>query len=258
MTDQSLTPSPQFGTAEYVGTSGGDHCHFCHQPIGSTYYRASSAMACASCAEKMRGAFAKDSHSAFVRAVLFGVGAAILGLILYATFEIVTTITIGYAALAVGWLIGKAMTMGSGGVGGRRYQVVAVLLTYAAVSMAAVPVAIHYLRQHPEELHRKAAHNTAAPSSPDSSSSDSSAADSSSAPPSESAPVRTRPSLGAAIASLALLGLVSPFYDLVSSPFGGLIGLFILFIGMQFAWKLTAARGVEILGPFENQPRPIG
>jgi hypothetical protein len=252
MTD-SLTPSPQFGTAEYVGTAGGDHCQFCHQPIGPTYYRASSAMACQSCAERMRGAFAKDSRSAFVRAILFGTGAAILGLILYATFEIVTTITIGYAALAVGWMIGKAMIMGSGGVGGRRYQVVAVLLTYAAVSMAAVPVAIHYFRQHPEEMHRKAAQNTAAPSSPDSSSSDSS-----STSPSETAPAKEKPSFGAAIASLAFLGLASPFLDLASNPFGGLIGLVILFVGMRFAWTFTAARGVEILGPFENQPKTIG
>jgi hypothetical protein len=215
-------------------------------------------MACQSCAEKMRGAFAKDSHSAFVRAILFGTGAAALGLILYATFEIVTTITIGYAALAVGWMIGKAMIMGSGGVGGRRYQVVAVLLTYAAVSMAAVPVAIHYFRQHPEEMHRKAAQDTAATSSPDSSSSGSSATDSSSAAPSESAPVKEKPSFGAAIASLAFLGLASPFLDLASNPFGGLIGLVILFVGMRFAWTFTAARGLEILGPFENQPKTIG
>jgi hypothetical protein len=30
-----------------------------------------------------------------------------------------------------------------GGVGGRRYQIAAALLTYSAVSMSAVPLAIH-------------------------------------------------------------------------------------------------------------------
>ena len=71
-------------------------------------------MTCAGCAEKMRGALAKDTHAAYVRAIIFGIGAAILGMILYATFAIVTGIVIGYAALAVGWLVGKAMIQWSG------------------------------------------------------------------------------------------------------------------------------------------------
>ena len=41
---------------------------------------------------------------------------------------------------------GKAMHLGSRGVGGRRYQLVAVLLTYLAVSLSAVPIAIHQMR----------------------------------------------------------------------------------------------------------------
>jgi hypothetical protein len=253
MTDQ-LSPSPQFGTAEYVGTAGGDHCQFCHQPIGTNYFRVNHAMACASCADRARGELAKDTHSAFARAVLFGVGAAVLGLVLYAAFEIITSITIGYAALAVGWIIGKAMITASGGIGGRRYQIVAVLLTYAAVSLAAVPVAIHYFRQHPEELHKKSAQSSAA-SSPDSLSADSPDSSSSGA---DSNPVREKPGFRAAMMQLALLGLASPFLDLTSNPLGGLIGLFILFIGMRFAWRFTAGRPLEVSGPFENKPKPIG
>ncbi len=65
-------------------------------------------------------------------------------MILYATFAIATGIIIGYISLAVGWMIGKAIMKGSGGVGGRRYQITAAALTYCAVSMAAVPIGIHY------------------------------------------------------------------------------------------------------------------
>lgn len=253
MTDQ-LSPIPQFGTAEYEGTPGADHCQFCHQPIGTNYFRVHNATACAACADQARSQLAKDTHSAFVRALLFGVGAAVVGLILYAAFEIITSITIGYAALAVGWMIGKAMITASGGIGGRRYQIVAVLLTYAAVSLAAVPVAIHYFRQHPEKLHKKAVRSSAA-SSPDSLSADS--ADSSS-PDGDGKPVEPKPSFGAEVVQLAFLGLASPFLDLTSDPFGGLIGLFILFIGMRFAWRFTAGRPAEVFGPFENKPKPIG
>jgi hypothetical protein len=204
-------PTPQFGTAEYMGKPGGDHCQFCHQPIARSYYRANDAMACAGCAEKMRGELAKDTHTAFVGAVLFGVGAAVLGLILYATFAIVTGIVIGYASLAVGWLVGKAMLQGSGGVTGRRYQVVAVVLTYLAVALARVPIWIH-----------------AYPS--------------------------LQKNIVTSVVRLAPTALVFPFTRFGDNPFGGVIGLVILFAGLSIAWKLTAAKPMEIFGPFENTP----
>jgi hypothetical protein len=253
MADSTFSnPTPQFGTAEYAGTPGGDHCQFCHQPIGGNYYRANGAMTCASCAEKMRGELALDSHAAFVRAVLFGVGAAVAGMILYATFAIVTGIVIGYAALAVGWMIGKAMFFGSKGVGGRRYQIVAVLLTYAAVSVAAVPVWIHYQREHPNQQRHRTTPGSGTTSN---GSSDASAAegDNPSSDPQSSAP-KSRPNFVKAIGILIGLGLASPFLELFSDPLGGGIGLVILFIGMRFAWRFTAGRAPEILGPFENSP----
>ena len=241
MTD-SLTPSPQFGTAEYVGTPGGDHCQFCHQPIAGNYYRANDAMACPGCAEKMRGELAKDTHAAYVRAILFGIGGAILGMILYATFAMVTGIVIGYAALAVGWLVGKAMIKGSNGVGGRRYQIAAVLLTYAAVSTAAIPVWIDYHHKHPQRLNTPK--QTAGQNESDAASAE------------QPAPAKKpRMSFFSALGMLLLLGLASPFLELSSDFIGGMIGLVILFVGMKFAWRFTAARPLEVFGPFENSPQ---
>ncbi len=144
MPEPSLSPSPQFGTAEYVGTAGGDHCHFCHQPIGAAYYRVNSSMSCPSCADKVRSELGFDTGAAFGRALLFGIGAAALGLGLYAAFMIITGISLGYASLAVGWMVGKAMIKGSGGILGRRYQIVAAILTYGACTLARIPVWIHY------------------------------------------------------------------------------------------------------------------
>lgn len=242
MTDFN-NPTPQFGTAEYVGSPGADHCQFCHQPIAGNYYRANGAMACPGCAEKMRGELAKDTHAAYVRAILFGVVAAILGMILYATFAIVTGIVIGYAALAVGWLVGKAMITGSNGVGGRRYQIAAILLTYAAVSTAAIPVWIHYSGEHKQSQRQKAA-PSAAPAN-DGSESDSQ----------EQPTARPRPNFVSAMGTLLLLGLASPFLEFTSNPLSALIGLVILFVGMQFAWKMTGAKPLEVFGPFENSPQ---
>lgn len=235
-------PTPQFGTAEYIGTPGGDHCQFCHQPIGATYYRTNGAMTCASCSDKMRGELAPDTHGAFVRAILFGIGAAVLGMVLYATFAIVTGIVIGYASLAVGWIVGKAMITGSKGVGGKRYQIVAILLTYAAVSTAAIPVWIHYAGQHRDAKQTLQKQNTS--SQRDQSSDEL-----------QGSPSTDHPSFIAATGTLVVVGLASPFLELASNPVGGLIGLVILFVGMRFAWRFTEARAPDISGPFENTPQ---
>jgi hypothetical protein len=145
MTDTSFNqPTPQFGTAEYLGKPGGDHCQFCHQPIGTSYYRVNAAMACPGCAQKAKLELDRDTTGAFGKSLLFGFGAAVLGLILYSVFMIASGISIGYATLAVGWIVGKAMAKGSGGVTGRRYQVSAAILTYLASTLARVPVWIHY------------------------------------------------------------------------------------------------------------------
>jgi hypothetical protein len=53
-----------------------------------------------------------------------------------------------------------------------------------------------------------------------------------------------------AIGFLFLLALASPFLEL-SSPVSGLIGLVILYVGMQFAWKSTAGSKVPVTGPYK-------
>ena len=60
----------------------------------------------------------------------------------YAGFTIATHFYFGYVAVAVGWLVGKAMIKGSNGVGGLRYQIAAVALTYGAISLAAIHIMI--------------------------------------------------------------------------------------------------------------------
>jgi hypothetical protein len=169
----------------------------------------------------------KDSHGAFVRGVVFGIAGAMVGLALYVGFALATGIVIGWASLAVGFIVGKAMSLGSRGVGGRRYQVVAVLLTYLAVSMSAVPIALYEMRQQPSQ------------------------AQTSDVPTQH----REAMSAGKAVGVLALVGIASPFLEL-GDPVQGIIGLVILFVGIRFAWRFTAGRDVNITGP--HAPAPAG
>jgi hypothetical protein len=120
----------------------------------------------------------------------------------------------------VGFIVGKAMSVGSGGVGGRRYQIVAVLLTYLAVSLSAVPIAIHQMRQHRAQVQSTEA----------------------------AAPQSGAANVAKAAGVLALIGIASPFLDL-QDPVHGIIGLVILFVGIRFAWRFTAGRTVTVSGP---------
>jgi hypothetical protein len=253
MNDSFSNPTPQFGTAEYVGSPGGDHCRYCHQLISGTYYRINDGMACPDCAQKARGELAKDTHAAFMRSLLFGLGAAVVGLIMYATFAIMTGIVIGYVSLAVGWMVGKAMMKGSNGVGGRRYQITAVLLTYAAVSMAAVPIWIHYAGEHRTRPQPTQHQRLQQEQPPESGSGEENQQQQPEA-------VKPRLTLGAWLVRVTLLGLASPFVEVWEGgpSFGWMIGLVILFVGMRFAWRITAGRPLEIYGPFQNTPQPAG
>ena len=249
MTESEFPAStPQFGTAEYQTGRAEDVCKMCRQPISGVYYRANAAMLCGSCAERLQRQIPQDSHAAFVRGIIFGLAGFVLGLVLYAGFVIATGIEIGFVSLAVGWLVGKAVMMGSGGIGGRRYQIAAVLLTYAAVSMAFIPIVIHYASTH--RLQQTQTQQKTQP--PGTASPDNQASRPQQTPSQSSAgQTRPKPKMAAALGKLALVGLVSPFLQF-QSGISGVIGLFILFIGMQFAWRITGGVRLAIDGPFQT------
>jgi len=235
---------PQFSTAEYVHVPGTERCQLCNNLIGGDYYRVNGLMSCADCAIKTQNGQPVDSHAAFSRGLLLGIGAAILGMIVYATFTIITGWYIGYLALGVGYLVAKAIKKGSSGLGGRRYQIAAVLLTYAAISVAAVPIGISYTIKHDKEQKQKQAQQA-----------DSTVVDGNAGTtqPQQQAPP-ARPSMGAAVFELMVLGLASPFLEL-QDPIHGLIGLFILFIGLRIAWQLTASTPPDVDGPYSSAAR---
>jgi hypothetical protein len=141
---------------------GIQHCALCGRVIEGRYAMVKAKIACVSCAARERdsatrmstpvpaasrpssapvaAAVSGEESGSFARALLFGTGAAVVGLALYASFTIITHMYLGYVALAVGLMVGKAMMLGSGGVGGPRYQIAAVVLTYAAISLASIPI----------------------------------------------------------------------------------------------------------------------
>jgi hypothetical protein len=234
---EQFSDIPQFSTAEYGHVPGTERCRVCSNLIGGDYFRVNGLMACPQCASEARNGQPRDSHVAFTRGLLLGIGAAIAGMIAYATFTIVTGWYIGYLALGVGYLVAKAIKKGSNGLGGRRYQIAAVLLTYAAISIAAVPVGISYALKHAKNQHQAQTQSSNVTVDGD-------------AAPQQTAP-GPKPSIhfGAFGVQTLLVGLASPFMEL-QDPRHGLIGLFILFIGLRIAWQLSASAPLNVEGPY--------
>jgi hypothetical protein len=209
------------------------------QPIKGQYFRVSGAITCARCAEYLANQSQPDTNTAFVRGLLFGLGATVLGLILYSVVGIVTGFQIGYLSLAVGYMVGRAIMVGSAGVGGRRYQIMAVVLTYAAVSLSAVPIALSQFSKNKNHQVTTSSANPAGKTQ---------LSEVGSATPDTPPEPQKMGALGA-LGLLALIGLASPILNL-SSPLSGLIGLVILFVGIRFAWKTTVATKIPVTGPF--------
>ena len=246
--------TPQFSTAEYKSSTGEDRCKSCDTALKSRYYRINGALACENCAERLKQQLPKDSHQSFVRGILFGLGGAFLGLLLYAAFGIITGLMVGYVSLAVGYIVGKAIMMGSRGIGGRRYQLTAALLTYAAVSIAAIPIYISQVVKEKKSEKTQVQHTLPQPSAPGQHPAPE--ANGSAVPAKPEGPAKPSMGLGAALGLAVLVGLASPFLEL-QSPLHGIIGLVILVVGIRIAWRLTAGVKLDILGPFDkNAPAP--
>ena len=244
------TPAFSFDRARYAGDPPPpESCAFCRRGLRSEYFRVNGQMACQTCALRVGSLLSRGSHTAFSRALVFGVAAAVVGCIGYALFEILTGIMLGWIALGVGFLVGWAMKKGSRGVGGRRYQVAAALLTYAAVAVAFIPVALHDSGHHRAASATSAQTSSQSATQPATQPSTAAATSPGSGPTPSAHPPR---SFFLSVLTLLGLGLVSPFLILSASLGQGLLNLFILFLGVQMAWRQTATPRLTVEGPFEQ------
>jgi hypothetical protein len=256
------------------GTSRKDVCEKCGHSLEHWYFRVNGGMHCLPCAKSERNMAPRDSEAAYTRAVLFGGGVAVAVFFLYVVLGITTGMIFEYSAFVLGWVIAKMMMIGSRGIGGRRYQWTAVILTYATVSMAAVPIAIDYQSRRNAAIQAQAkAVNLAEEQQrleeefgSDASRPLSSAGKAAQKNPEQKSGVGTAPATtarngglvarpvvtpAAAFGSLVILGLFSPVLGLAMSIQGG-ISLILLILGIVIAWRITAAKRMEITGPFRT------
>lgn len=131
---------PRFDVVEAVTPVGTAPCFECRGPIVDTYYERDGRVICAACQRRLADTVMHSTNDdRFPRALAFGLGASVLGATLYFGLLAVTDREIELVAILVGFMVGKAVRHGSGGRGGRRYQWLAVALTYLAIASTYAP-----------------------------------------------------------------------------------------------------------------------
>jgi hypothetical protein len=235
MPDSDVPPAEelQFRRAQpLAGDPSIQRCVACGQTIADDYYHAQGQRVCPLCASRIQSGQQRPPSSSLLRAALYGGVAGLAGCALYALVAIVTGLEIGLIAIVVGIMVGKAVRHASYGLGGRPQQILAVVLTYFAITASYIPV---FLYQAAKSSRQPVTQSEQARPSP---------------PPA----VNGQPppvSLGRAVFYILALAIAAPFLQVFSSPLSGLISLFIIYIGLQRAWALTRRPDLFIAGPYK-------
>jgi hypothetical protein len=128
---------------------------------------------------------------------------------------------IGLVAIVVGLLVGFGVRWGSGGIGGRRYQVLAAAITYVAIVSTYVPFFVEEARKQSEAAETA---GTAAPEIE-----------------------LTAGTVAIALAVTIAIVLASPFLAGIQN----VIGILIIGIALYEAWRVNAYTPFLVEGPFQ-------
>jgi hypothetical protein len=214
--DQNL-PQPeelQFRRAQPIGPDA-KTCIVCKQPIAGDYFNANGNTLCPLCAQRINAHQQPPPHTSLLRAALYGGAAALAGAAIYAGVAIFLHLEIGIVAILIGYMVGKAVRYATNGKGGKAQQILAVALTYFSITISYEASKI--------DVGTRVSGGPQIPS-------------------------------GIALLTTFALAAAEPFLALFAggrNPISALISLFIIFIGLQQAWRLTARREIVITGPYQ-------
>jgi hypothetical protein len=235
--------APRAGEAT-AAAAPGHACTVCHAPFDLEYFDVNGQHICGACSQKV--AYLADTPrgiGALGRAAAAGIVAAILGAALYYAVLAITGFEVGLVAIAIGYMVGYGIRLGTRGRGGRRFQALALALTYWAVGLAYSSLALQQMVQERSGTRTSA-----------------SAAQTSGAPAAAAQGEEPSPAAGGGLALglLVLLGFtfVLPVIVVAGSLPGGLLSGAIIVFGMLQAWRMTAAPVLTVSGPYRIGATP--
>src|SRR5437762_3481743 len=130
----------QFDKVDLIAPAEARSCPICKLPITDEYFQIGQAILCSRCATTFSGS--QEGRGMFLRALLFGAGAALLGTLVWFAIIKATDHEFGLLAIGVGVFVGMAVKRGGRGLGGWRYQALAMVLTYVSITGAYVPLVL--------------------------------------------------------------------------------------------------------------------
>ena len=249
----------QFDRAVIEGTSPAPNkvavvCTACHTSIETEYYDVNGNTFCSGCRTAVESA--AETPRGIVPLVIagaFGLGAGVVGAAIYYAVIAIANLEIGIVAILIGYMVGYAVRKGAHGRGGRRFQVLAVALTYASIALAYTPLVF----KQAIDADREAGKTAAATTSGDGSAA--TAIDSRGDATNSRGDGTTNPSGRSPLLVLVvLLAFIAalPVMVVVGSLPSGLISAFIILIGMRQAWQMTGVPLLQILGPYRVGAAP--
>ena len=245
-------------------------CAACQTSIETTYFEVNGSILCRLCRGRAESAAEKPRGIVpFMIATIYGLGAGVVGAIIYYAVIAITNFEIGIVAILIGYMVGYAVRKGAGLRGSRRFQVLAVALTYLSIALAYAPLAFNQATDTAQSAQSardaRAATATGNSAATDATETVPAATDAIEIVPVATAATETGPAAAEKISGRrALLSLVFlaaviaalPVMAVFGSLPSGLISAFIIFIGMKQAWRMTGAPALQILGPYRVGAAP--
>jgi hypothetical protein len=237
------------------GAATATACVVCHTPFDAEYFDVNGQQICRACSEKVAyHASTPREMSTLLRAGLAGGVAAVLGAVLYFAVLAISGFEVGLVAIAIGYMVGYGIRIGTRGRGGRRFQVLALLLTYWAIGLAYSSLALK------EMVSNRTEGTSASVSGSPSAGSTPPAAPDTKAPAAVSDENNEGPMTGGevllGVLQLLAFTVVLPVVVIAGSMPGSLISGAIIVFGMMQAWKMTGAGTVTVTGPYRIGATP--
>lgn len=217
-------------------------CAGCAKPIADEYFEIGGRVACRTCSATLTGRVAGTRR--FLRALMFGGGAAMVSMVIWYAIIKLADMELGLIAIGVGLFIGMAVRRGAAGLGGWKYQALAMVLTYGAVTVCKVPLVYRAVVEAHDNKKVDGAGDGDGVAASDKAKAGAANADNAGA-------TKKAPSLGGLLFAVMLLvglALASPFFSIGDN----IMGIIIIGIALYEAWKLN--KGVPIQGPFRLEP----
>jgi hypothetical protein len=254
MPEPPSTPSPeplQFEAAEIESSPIGA-CQRCGGGLGQAYYQVDGVVACQGCAERR---LAEWNGGSFLKRVMGGLFVGLLGAALgcgiYWAVLAIAGMEIGLIAIVTGLAVGLGVKIGSGGRGGRIFQIMAVLLTYGAIATSYAIVAEREFSAYAREILAKGAASAPASVSEPASMPASAPVEDGSDASRELTPEEARFALS--IPWGVRVAMLVPFAAMLPILSFHVIGALIIAFALYEAWKIAGAAPPPVAGPFRRQ-----